>query len=85
VAPRQAIALRANRDQLAAIVDDLVPGPTARPGIGPVTTVQAIGSFSHPGRCRSDAGFAKLAGTSPWKSPAAKPNGTGSPRRGAGP
>jgi transposase len=58
-------ALKANRDQLATIIDDLAPGLTDRPGIGPVSAAQAIVSFSHPGRCRNDAAFAKLAGTSP--------------------
>jgi transposase len=57
--------LKANRAALAAIVHDLVPGLTERPGIGPVSAAQAIVSFSHPGRCRNDAAFAKLAGTSP--------------------
>lgn len=33
-------------------------------GIGPATAVQAIVSFSHAGRCRNDAAFAKLAETS---------------------
>lgn len=56
--------LKANRDKLATIVNDLVPGLLERPGVGPVSATQAIVSFSHPGRCRSDA-FAKLAGTSP--------------------
>jgi transposase len=58
-------ALKANRDQLATIIDDLAPGLTNPPGIGPVSAAQAIVSFSHPGRCRNDAAFAKLAGTSP--------------------
>ena len=57
--------LTANRAELAAIVNDLVPGLTEQPGIGPVSAAQAIVSFSHPGRCRNDAAFAKLAGTSP--------------------
>jgi transposase len=57
--------LKANHAQLHAIVNDLAPGLTARPGIGPVTAAQAIVSFSHPGRCRHDAAFARLAGTSP--------------------
>jgi transposase len=66
VALRQATReLKANRDQLATIIDDLAPGLTDRPGIGPVSAAQAIVSFSHPGRCRNDAAFAKLAGTSP--------------------
>jgi transposase len=58
-------ALKANRAQLQTIVDDLAPGLTERRGIGPVSAAQVIVSFSHPGRCRSDAAFAKLAGTSP--------------------
>jgi transposase len=58
-------ALAANRRELAAIVSDLVPGLTDQPGIGPVCAAQAIVSFSHVGRCRNDAAFAKLAGTSP--------------------
>jgi len=58
-------ALKANRTKLAAIVHDLAPGLTDRPGIGPVTAAQVIVSFSHAGRCRNDAAFAKLAGTSP--------------------
>jgi transposase len=57
--------LKANRKQLQAIVNDLAPGLTDHPGIGPVSAAQAIVSFSHPGRCRSDAAFAALAGTSP--------------------
>jgi transposase len=58
-------ALKANRAQLQAIIDDLAPGLTDRRGVGPVSAAQAIISFSHPGRCRSDAAFAALAGTSP--------------------
>jgi transposase len=58
-------ALKANRAQLQAIVDELAPGLTDRHGIGPVSAAQAIVSFSHPGRCRNDAAFAALAGASP--------------------
>jgi len=58
-------ALATNRTELAAIVHDLVPGLLSQPGIGPVSAAQAIVSFSHAGRCHSDAAFAKLAGTSP--------------------
>ena len=57
--------LKDNRAQLLAIVDDLAPGLTSRYGIGPVSAAQAIVSFSHPGRCRSEAAFAALGGTSP--------------------
>jgi transposase len=57
--------LKDNRKQLHTIVDDLAPGLTAHYGIGPITGAQAIVSFSHPGRCRNEAAFAALAGTSP--------------------
>lgn len=57
--------LKANRTQLQTIVDDLAPTLTGRHGIGPVSAAQSIVSFSHPGRCRSDAAFAALAGTNP--------------------
>ena len=58
-------ALAANRAQLQTIVDQMAPGLTDRRGIGAVTAAQAIVSFSHVGRCRNDAAFAALSGTSP--------------------
>jgi transposase len=58
-------ALKVNRAQLQTILDEVAPRLTDHLGIGPVTAAQAIVSFSHPGRCRSDAAFAALAGTSP--------------------
>jgi transposase len=54
-----------NRRQLLAIAGDIAPGLTSRYGIGPVSAAQAIVSFSHPGRCRTEAAFAALGGTSP--------------------
>jgi transposase len=57
--------LKHNKAQLLAIVEDIAPGLTSRYGIGPVTAAQAIVSFSHPGRCRNEAAFAALSGTSP--------------------
>jgi transposase len=57
--------LKDNRRQLQAIVNDIAPGLTSRYGIGPVSAAQAIVSFSHPGRCRNEAAFASLGGTSP--------------------
>ena len=57
--------LKENLAQLLAIVEDIAPGSTQRYGIGPVSAAQAIVSFSHPGRCRSEAAFAALGGTSP--------------------
>jgi transposase len=63
--PQAAQDRRRNRADLQAIADDLAPGLTGRTGIGPISAAQVIVSFSHPGRWRSDAGFAALAGTSP--------------------
>ncbi|GLZ50378.1 IS110 family transposase [Actinomycetospora sp. NBRC 106375] len=57
--------LKANHAALQGIVDELAPRLTDQPGIGPVSAAQAIVSFSHPGRCRSEAAFAALAGASP--------------------
>ena len=57
--------LKDNRSQLLAIAGDIAPGLTSRYGVGPVSAAQAIVSFSHPGRCRNEAAFASLGGTSP--------------------
>lgn len=57
--------LRANKAALAELVDQLVPGLTHRPGIGPVSAAQAIVAFSHRGRCRHEAAYAALAGVNP--------------------
>ena len=69
---RGVTALAANRAQLQTIVDEIAPGLTERRGIGPVTAAQAIVSFSHPGRCRNDAAFAALSGTSPLQASSGK-------------
>jgi transposase len=57
--------LQDNHAQLQVIVEDIAPGLTSRFGVGPVSAAQAIVSFSHPGRCRTEAAFAALGGTSP--------------------
>jgi transposase len=64
---------QASREQaVQTIVDEMAPGLTERRGIGAVTAAQAIVSFSHPGRCRSDAAFAALSGTSPLQASSGK-------------
>jgi transposase len=60
-----AIDLAANTAQLRAIVADIAPELLAKIGVGPVCAAQAIVSWSHHGRCRSEAAFAALAGASP--------------------
>jgi hypothetical protein len=74
-----------NKTQLLAIADDLAPALTSRYGVGPVSAAQAIVSFSHPGRCRSEAAFAALSGTSRFRPAAAAPSGTGSTAAATGP
>jgi len=47
------------------IVTDLAPSLLEQPGIGPISAAQLLISWSHPGRIRSEAAFARLAGTAP--------------------
>lgn len=58
-------ALKANKQHLATILDQLAPKLRQRVGVGPVSGAQALVSWSHHGRCRSEAAFASLAGTNP--------------------
>jgi transposase len=57
--------IRANERQLRQLVDATMPILLAEPGVGPVSAAHLIAAWSHPGRCRSDAAFASLAGVSP--------------------
>lgn len=50
---------------LAALTQSHCPQLLAEPGIGPVTAAQIYIAWSHPGRCRSEAAFANLAGAAP--------------------
>ena len=52
--------------QIAEIAEDMAPGlTTTEPGLGALTTAQLLLSWSHPGRIRTEAAFAMLAGTAP--------------------
>ena len=57
--------LRANRAQLHQLVTQVMPALLDQPGVGPMSAAQLLVSWSHPGRCRSEAAFACLAGVSP--------------------
>jgi transposase len=57
--------LAANNKQLRQILTAIAPGLLAKYGVGAVSAAQALVSWSHPGRCRSEAAFAALAGASP--------------------
>jgi transposase len=43
----------------------LVPQLLDEPGVGPIVAAQLIVTWSHPGRVRSEAAFARLAGVAP--------------------
>lgn len=57
--------MRENREALAELVELLAPGVQQIYGVGPVTAAAAVAAYSHPGRVRSEAAFAALAGVSP--------------------
>lgn len=48
-----------------SLVTQTAPQLLAEPGIGPITAAQVLISWSHPGRVRSEAAFAHLAGAAP--------------------
>jgi transposase len=64
--------LIANHKLLRQIVASIAPELLSTRGIGPVSAAQAIISWSHPGRCRTEAAFAKLAGVSPIQASSGK-------------
>jgi transposase len=57
--------LETNRDDLSEIVEEMAPGLMDLPGVGPVSSAIVLTAYSHPGRIRSEAAFAALAGVSP--------------------
>jgi transposase len=59
------IELRDNRKALDALIETTAPELTATPGVGAVVAASVLIAWSHPGRVRSEAAFAALAGTCP--------------------
>lgn len=51
--------------ELVALIEVHAPQLLAEHGVGVVTAAQVLVSWSHPGRCRSDAAFARLGGVAP--------------------
>jgi transposase len=51
--------------ELAVLIAQAAPQLLAEPGVGVVSAAQVLVSWSHPGRCRHEAAFARLAGTAP--------------------
>jgi len=50
---------------LTSLVDQAAPQLVAEIGIGPITAAAFYIAWSHPGRCRNEAAYARLAGASP--------------------
>ena len=65
----RALAAHAEAKQLAEelrmLVAVMAPALLTQPGVGPITAAQVLISWSHPGRLRSEAAFAMLAGVAP--------------------
>ena len=51
--------------EILAHVRALAPRPLDEPGVGPIVAAQLLVAWSHPGRVRSEAAFARLAGVAP--------------------
>jgi transposase len=51
--------------EILAHVQALAPALLDEPGVGPIVAAQLIIAWSHPGRLRSEACFARLAGVAP--------------------
>jgi transposase len=51
--------------ELARLVAQVAPALLALRGVGPVCAAQVLCAWSHPGRLRSEAAFAMLAGVAP--------------------
>jgi transposase len=66
---RRALELAAeaadHETQIELLVAQLAPALLAEPGVGAVTAARILCAWSHPGRIRSEAAFASLAGVSP--------------------
>jgi transposase len=58
--------------ELLAHVRALAPQLLDEPGVGPIVAADMIVAWSHPGRVRSEAAFARLAGVAPSRPPAAR-------------
>ena len=66
---RRVVQLTSEEHDLAREIETLTrklaPQLLTQPGIGPLAAAQVLLSWSHPGRIRSEAAFARLAGCAP--------------------
>ena len=57
--------LRANKQAMSELDEQLAPSLQSQFGFGAVTVAWILVAYSHPGRVRSEAAFANLAGVAP--------------------
>ena len=64
---RRSVAATAEADEHEILIHvrALAPQLLDEPGVGPIVAAQLIIAWSHPGRVRSEAAFARLAGVAP--------------------
>jgi transposase len=60
-----ATQLAENLDQIQSLVTQRAPVLLEATGVGPVTAAVVLTTWSHPGRVRSEAAFAAIAGAAP--------------------
>lgn len=51
--------------EIRTLVEGLAPQLLTQPGVGPISAAQLLVAWSHPGRLRNEAAFARLAGAAP--------------------
>ena len=56
---------RTLKREIRALAGELAPRLLAEPGVGPITAAHVLLAWSHKGRLRSEAAFARLAGAPP--------------------
>ena len=54
---------------IRGLVEAVAPHLLDQPGVGTITAAQIYIAWSHPGRCRNEAAFARLAGVAPLEAP----------------
>jgi transposase len=57
--------IKAHEKTLRSLVDQAAPQLLTEFGVGPVTAAALYVAWSHPGRCRNEAAYARLAGVAP--------------------
>lgn len=66
---RRCLALQAeaktHEDAIRDVIMSWRPDLLEQRGVGPIVAADVLCAWSHPGRCRSDAAFASLAGVAP--------------------